>query len=101
MNFFNHFKKALSAALILSVLAFASSCGEDGNTSGSAESMGMISDAESKTTSHPVESEISDAISKADGIVSDIVSGAGDAVSDIVSGAGDMVGDSDGKPNNP
>ena len=71
--------KILSSLLLaLTVALFAAGCGEDGNTSGSAESRGMISDAEASGmgTSHP----ITDA-------VSDVISGAGDVVSDLVSGA--------------
>ncbi len=83
-------KTILFAFVVASVTLFAVGCGEDGNTSGSAESMGMISDAEhdrSKAASDPIESAVSDVISSAGDLVSDVISGAGDLVSDIVSGA--------------
>lgn len=94
-------KTVLLVLLSVAVLSFAAGCGDDGNTSGSAESMGMISDAEHSRpgrTSEPIESMVSDVISSAGDLVSDVISGAGDLVSDVISGAENGPADTGSRP---
>ncbi len=110
-------KKISLILLMLTVtVCFAACDGEDGNTSGSAESNGVISDESSNHTSgtvsdessnhtsgtvsnvpntsheesddgsHGIGDEISDMISDAEGVVSDVISGAEDVASGVIDG---------------
>ncbi len=95
---------SLLLAILTALVCFAG-CGDDsdGNTSGSAESNGVISDEsvsradQSGTSSDESGSVLSDVMSDA----GDVMSDAGDAVSDVVSGvedgASDLFGDSTSK----
>lgn len=98
-------KKISLVFLMLTVtVCFASCDGKDGNTSGSAESNGVISDTsrdhtsgtvskvpntsreESDESSRDLGDEISDMISDAQSVVSDVMSDAESVVSDLVDG---------------
>ena len=77
-------KRILLLLAAAAVLAFATGCDpKDGNTSGSAESNGMISDQSDGRTSG-----VTDSASK-----SDSTGGIGDDLSDLVSDAGDVISD--------
>ena len=98
-------KKISLILLMLTVtVCFASCDGKDGNTSGSAESNGVISDTsrdhtsgtvsrlpntsreESDEASRDLGDDLSDMLSDAESIVSDVMSDAQSVVSDIVDG---------------
>lgn len=98
-------KKVSLVLLMLTVtVCFASCDGKDGNTSGSAESNGVISDnsrdhvsgtvsdlpnssrGESDEHSRDLGDDISDMISDAESVVSDVMSDAERAVSGIIDG---------------
>lgn len=81
------FKKLLLLLLaVLTVFALAGCDGRDGNTSGSAESNGMISDDSRDHTSKDLGDHVSDLISDVESGAEDIVSDAASAVSDLVDG---------------
>ena len=99
-------KQILLLLVAAATLVFATACGDpkDGNTSGSAESNGMISDqtddrgeslgngtnSTSEGMSDGLGSDVSDVISDAGDVISDVVSDAENGVSDAVS---DLFGD--------
>lgn len=97
-------RKLILTLLIMALAVLVVGCdGRDGNTSGSAESNGVISDVSRETSKKPDTSRtpdqtVSDAIS--DGkqdlsdVLSDIESGAGDLISDTEEAVSDLV---DGK----
>ena len=101
-------RRILLLLAILTALVCFAGCGDDsdGNTSGSAESNGVISDESASrgdsmvsTDSDMGSSDESGADSDgAGGVLSDVMSDAGDVVSDVVSGvedgASDLFGDS-------
>ena len=92
-------KRILLLLVALATLAFATGCGDpkDGNTSGSAESNGVISDQSSNgvdSTNSVTSSTGEDMTSDGPGdVVSDVISDAGDVVSDVASDVEDGVSD--------
>ena len=84
-------KRILLLLAIAAVLAFGTGCDpKDGNTSGSAESNGVISDQSDDRTGSAADSnnlgdDLSDMISDAGDVVSDVVSDVEEGVSDVVS----------------
>ena len=91
-------KKILPLLLVLLTLFVLASCdGRDGNTSGSAESNGVISDdSRDHTSKRPDTSkeESKDFGDHVSDLISDVESGAEDIVSDVESAVSDLV---DGK----
>lgn len=100
-------KRILLLLVVLAALAFATGCGDpkDGNTSGSAESNGVISDQRNESVNSTANSagntDLSNEPSESSDMIgddlSDLVSDAGDAVSDTISdveeGVSDLFGD--------
>lgn len=93
-------KRILLLLVVSAVLALATSCGDssDGNTSGSAESNGMISDqTDDRTTGETGSANVDSASGGIGDDLSDLISDAGDVVSDIASdveeGVSDLFGD--------
>lgn len=96
-------RRILLLLAILTALVCFAGCGDDsdGNTSGSAESNGVISDESASRGDSMVSTDSDMGSSDADGsggVMSDVMSDAGDVVSDVVSdvedGASDLFGDS-------
>lgn len=84
-------KKLLPLLLaVLTIFALAGCDGRDGNTSGSAESNGMISDDSRDHISKDTAGDLGDHVSD---LISDVESGAEDLISDVESGAEDLVSD--------
>lgn len=100
-------KRILLLLTAVSTLFCMTACGDRGNTSSSAESMGVISDQSndrvpsqdvsdvvSNDTSHGIGDDLSD-------MISDAGQGVSDAVSDVEQGASDLLSDmEDGMQNN-
>lgn len=96
-------RRILLLLAILTALVCFAGCGDDsdGNTSGSAESNGVISDESASRGDSMVSTDSDMGSSDGDGsggVMSDVMSDAGDVVSDVVSGvedgASDLFGDS-------
>ena len=96
-------RRILLLLAILTALVCFAGCGDDsdGNTSGSAESNGVISDESASRGDATVSTDSDMGSSDTDGpggVLSDVMSDAGDVVSDVVSdvedGASDLFGDS-------
>ncbi len=88
-------RKLLILLLALTFAVLAVGCErEDGNTSGSAESNGVISDESREHSQKPEQSrdaseDISHAVSQGEQDISDVLS-------DVESGAGDLISDAEG-----
>ena len=96
-------RRILLLLAILTALVCFAGCGDDsdGNTSGSAESNGVISDESASRGDSMVSTDSDMGSSDTDGsggVMSDVMSDAGDVGSDVVSGvedgASDLFGDS-------
>lgn len=87
-------KRILLLLVAVAMVAFAAGCDpKDGNTSGSAESNGMISDPSDDRTNSVTSDPVSSGDDGLGDDLSDIISDAGDVVSDIVSDVEDGVSD--------